>query len=312
MTDMQGVRFMRTHSVLLAVLGALGVGCGSPPPDEVEPPRRQIAFVSDRDGNFDVFLLDLNTDSVVNLTDHPGMDFGYSWSPDGARLAFASDRDGNQEIYVMDVPDGEASRLTQHDARDGAPSWSPDGTRIAFVSRRDSDSGEIYVMGVDGSGLRRVTENQRYEEVPTWSPDGESLVFGALAPASDGEDPTLQISRLDLSTGLETQLTRLPGHNSAPRWAPDGSAIAFYGQVGEGFEGADIMTIAPDGTGLANLTADPEPDWQPDWSADGSLIAYARGPGDPLDLWVMNAGGSERRPLMVHPGRDEQPSWRPE
>lgn len=302
---------MHRHIYSWALWAVILVGCGSPRSEVTEPLREQVAFVSDREGNFDVFLLDLNTDSVVNLTAHPGMDFGFSWSPDGDRIAFASDRDGNRDIYVLDVPDGEPSRLTDHDARDGSPSWSPDGTRIAFVSSRDSDAGEIYIMGVDGTGLRRVTDNDRYEEVPSWSPDGESLAFGALAPPGDGEDPTLQIFRVDLNSGNETQLTRLPGHNSAPRWSPDGSAIAFYGQVGEGFDGADIMTVEADGSGLTNLTGDAEPDWQPDWSTDGSLIVFARGPGDPLDLWIMNSDGSDRRPLVVHPGRDEQPSWRP-
>ena len=285
--------------------------CGSPVVELGTVRGPQVAFLSDREGNYDVFLLDMKTDSVVNLTAHPAMDYGFSWSPDGESLAFASDRDGNQEIYVLNLESGALSRLTHDEARDASPCWSPDGTRIAFTSRRDTQSGEIYEMDAEGGDLRRLTENARYEEVPSWSPDGKSIVFGALAPPAEGEDATLQVFKIDVTSGQETQLSFLPGHNSAPRWAPDGLSIVFYGQVGEGFVGADIMQMAVDGSALRNLTNDAEPDWQPDVSPDGKRIVFARGPGDPLDLWTMRADGSERVPLLISPGRDEQPKWRP-
>ncbi len=302
---------MRKTLTIVAIAGLCLTGCAAPARDQEGARGSQVAFVSDREGNFDIFLLDVDSNSVVNLTAHPGMDYGFSWSPDGGALAFASDRDGNQEVYVMDVGDGTLSRLTHHEARDGSPSWSPDGTQIAFVSRRDAQSGEIYVMSAEGSDVRRITENERYEEVPAWAPDGESLVFGAVASAGRGQEPTLQVFRIDVATGQESQITFLAGHNSAPRWAPDGSAIFFYGQVGEGFDGADIMVMDPDGSGLRNLTNDGEPDWQPDPSPDGRRLVFARGPGDPLDLWTMRSDGRDRRPLVTHAGRDEKPAWRP-
>lgn len=283
--------------------------CGGEATDSAPP--EQLAFVSDRDGNFDIFFLDVPTGEVTNLTAHDAMEFGFAWSPDGERIAFMSDRDGNREIYSMEVPNGEPVRLTSHEERDGAPAWSPDGSSIAFVSSRDSGSGELYIMSSDGSDVRRVTSNERYEEVPSFSPDGRYLAFGAVAPFEEGAEATLQIFRLDLETGEEAQLTHLAGHNSAPRWSPDGSEITFYGQVGEGFEGANLLVMSADGSALRNVTDDAEPDWQPDWSADGSRIVFARGPGDPLDLWIVDADGSDMKPLLVAEGRDEQPKWRP-
>ncbi len=285
-------------------------GCNVPPAEPDAQETSQVAFVTNRDGNFEIYLYDLIADSSWNLTNHPGMDFGFSWSPDGAAIAFASDRDGDQEIYVVELESGAVTQLTDHEARDGAPSWSADGRQIAFVSRRDSDSGEIYVMNVDGTEVRRITRNERYEEVPSWSPDGASLVFGALGVGIAGAEPTLQIFEVDLASGEEVQLTHLGGHNSAPSWTSDGR-ILFYGQVGEGFEGADIFALDRSGNELRNLTNGPDPDWQPDASPDGREIVFARGPGEPLDLWIMNADGTNQRVLLEHPGRDEQPKWRP-
>ena len=296
-------------TVALICIACLGA-CGAPP-DQSRPERGpQVAFVSDHGGDYDLYLLDIASDSLVNLTEDPSSDYGFSWSPSGDALAFASDRDGNEEIYVLRVEDRAVTRVTDHEARDGSPSWSPDGERIAFVSRRDSDSGELYIMNADGSGVTRLTSNDRYEEVPSWSPDGASVVFGAVAEGVSGLEPTLQIFRLDVATGVETQLTFLAGHNSAPRWT-DGAGILFYGQVGEGFEGANIMAIAPDGGDSRNVTNDAEPDWQPDLSPEGDRIVLARGPGEPLDLWTVRLDGSDLQPLLVRPGRDEQPKWRP-
>lgn len=301
---------MQSHWTRVLPIAAL-IGCGGPEA-AVEPTRGpQIAFVSNSGGDYDLYLLDVDRDSVVNLTNHPGTDYGFSWSPSGDAIAFASDRDGNEEIYVLQLESEALTRITDHEARDGSPSWSPDGQQIAFVSRRDAGSAELYVMNADGSNVRRLTENERYEEVPSWSPEGDALVFGAIADGVEGESGTLQIFRIELASGEESQLTALPGHNSAPRWTPDGSSIVFYGQVGEGFAGADIMSIDPNGKGLRNLTSDLEPDWQPDVDPSGDLVVLARGPGEPLDLWTIRVDGSDLRPLLVRPGRDEQPKWRP-
>lgn len=299
----------RNSMALSACFCLVAAGCGGEAGDSAAP--EQLAFVSDREGSFDIFLLDVPTGEVTNLTTHDAMDFGFAWSPDGERIAFMSDRDGNREIYSLEVPMGEPIRLTSHEAPDGGPSWSPDGSTIVFVSSRDSGSGELYLMSTDGSDVRRLTSNERYEEVPSFSPDGRYLAFGAVATHEEGAEATLQIFRFDLETGEETQLTHLSGHNSAPRWSPDGSEIAFYGQVGEGFEGANLLVMSSDGNAIRNVTDDAEPDWQPDWSADGSRIAFARGPGEPLDLWIVDADGGDMRPLLVAEGRDEQPKWRP-
>ncbi|MCZ6677891.1 MAG: hypothetical protein O7E52_11645, partial [Candidatus Poribacteria bacterium] len=74
----------------------------------------QIAFCSNRDGNFEIYVMDANGNKPVNLTRHPGDDFAPAWSPDGTKIAFWAIRDGKQEIYVMNADGYNPVRLATH------------------------------------------------------------------------------------------------------------------------------------------------------------------------------------------------------
>lgn len=289
-------------SPLLLLLLASCAGPGVP--SRTDSP---IAFLSMRDGNFEVYLLPTPDAEPVNLTRHPASDFGCSWSPDGTQLAFCTDRDGNQELYVMEADGSNPRNLTRHTAEDKQPAWSPDGANIAFISTRDHARGEVYVMRSDGTGVRRLTHNENYEEVPAWSPDGESIAFCRLLDGSGEEPDNGELFLMDADGGRQRRLTHRTGFDSAPNWSPDGSLIAFHGTTEEG---ADIFTIAPDKSGLANLTGGDQEYWQPCWSANGAEIVYCAGTGPhAYDIWIMDADGSNRRRLTTHPDRDESPMW---
>jgi len=63
----------------------------------------KIAFISDRDGKAQIYVMDADGSNVVNLTNDFFENWAPEWSPDGEKIAFQSDRDGNWEIYIMDV-----------------------------------------------------------------------------------------------------------------------------------------------------------------------------------------------------------------
>jgi len=107
----------------------------------------RIAFVSRRDGNDKIYVMNVDGTNLIRLTNDSAIASVPDWSPDGTKIAFASNRDGNWEIYVMDADGGNQTRITNHPANDDQPSWSPDGRRIAFRSDRDGNP-EIYVQMV--------------------------------------------------------------------------------------------------------------------------------------------------------------------
>ena len=137
----------------------------------------RISFISDRDGDLEIYVMNSDGSGVTQLTHNQASDSMPSWSPDGRRIAFTSDRDGDLEIYVMNSDGSGVTQLTHNQASDSMPFWSPDGRRIAFASDRDGDY-EIYVMNLYGSDVRQLTHNEADDFLTGWLPDPDATSPG--------------------------------------------------------------------------------------------------------------------------------------
>src|SRR5881628_341468 len=140
----------------------------------------QIAFVSNPDGNDEIYVMNADGSGVSRLTSAaaPDYDWGPTWSPDGSKIAFSRGRrdvGGVEEILVMHA-DGSGLRNLTSNPPNWNPRWSPDGSRIAFVGVGDGNT-EIFVTNADASGLRNLTNNPANEGAPAWSSDGTRIAF---------------------------------------------------------------------------------------------------------------------------------------
>ena len=108
---------------LLATL-ALATACGGG-----GPAAGKIAFISNRDSNHEIYIIDADGSGLERLTDNSSVDSSPAWSPDGSRIAFFSNRDGAVDIYVVNVDGSGQTRLTNNPADDFYPVWSPAGRR---------------------------------------------------------------------------------------------------------------------------------------------------------------------------------------
>jgi len=117
---------------------------------EFHNPAQQLAFVSNRSGNREIYLIGTDRTGLVNLTHHRSDDFDPSWSPDGQRIAFVSDRSGNPDVFTMKADDGsDLLRLTDNPRDDLAPAWSLDGRWIAFTSG-ETGMAQVYIIPASG------------------------------------------------------------------------------------------------------------------------------------------------------------------
>ena len=205
--------------------------------------QARIAFSSNRDGNREIYVMDVDGKNQHRLTNNRHEDWSPVWSPDGKRIVFVSDRDGHpdiipgwftSEIYVMDADGGNEQRLTENRRNDDTPSWSPDGKRIAFASDRKGHfvNFEIYVMDADGGNQRRLTENRAWDRFPSWSPDGERIAFMSQ---SDGN---LEIYVMDADGGNQKNLTNNRNGDGDPAWfnspfsvSPAGKKFTMWGRL---------------------------------------------------------------------------------
>ena len=136
------------------------------------PDGARIAFQSTRDGNEEIYVMNVDGGGQTRLTSAAAADVSPSWAPDGKTIAFASNRDGNFEIYVMNADGSGQTRLTRNLDIDVDPAWSPNGSLIAFTSNRDGNY-EIYSMNADGSAATRLTTNAAEDTTPDWQPLAE-------------------------------------------------------------------------------------------------------------------------------------------
>ena len=156
----------------LAFAAALVAGPG-PASAGIPPPENDIAFVSQRDGNGEIYLMNADGSAQTNLTNNLAWDESPAWSPDGSQIAFESDRDGDFEIYVINADgSGVETQLTNNSTQDIRASWSPDGTKIAFDGQNIVDGNlEVFGMNADGSAQMNLTSNLADDFSPPGSPE---------------------------------------------------------------------------------------------------------------------------------------------
>ncbi len=167
------------------------------------PDGKRIAFQSDRGGDWDIWVINIDGSGLTNLTNSPDQDEHPAWSPDGSQIAFTSKRGGIRDIWLMGTDGSNPVNLTNTHSRDRYPMWSPDGTRIAFNTNRDGNQ-EIYVMNADGSNQKNVTHSPDIEGMADWSPDGERLVLYSDRPGDK------DIFIVDLNSGQWVNVRRSP------------------------------------------------------------------------------------------------------
>lgn len=281
------------------------------------PDGRAIVYVSDVDGDLDLYTFDLETKAVVQITTDPGADNFPSWSPDGERILFMSDRTGDWDVFETVLATGATRNLTHHPAHDFRPRYAPDGLRIVFDSTRDHDPAEapdprvlnheIYTMPTSGGAATRQTDWPDWDMYGSFSPDGRKIAFARSHFTGDPERPFSDVWLKDLATGEEHQLTRDMKYVGYTQWSPRGDWIVFASDAhGAGQYDFDVYVVRPDGTDLRRLTEGggrPVGYTRPSFDFDGARILVNRAlPGSESLVWLDFPGTPEEPHPASAPG----------
>jgi TolB protein len=176
------------------------------------PDGKRIAFMSARDGNPEIYVINVDGSNLRRLTNHPAGDGTPTWSPNGNQIAFVSDRAGTPQIYLMGADGSGVRRLTTNESWADRPTWSPAPFNEIAYSARTGPAFDIKVHDIATGQTKQITFGEGSNEGPAYSPNGRHLAFTSTR---SGGTQVFLIGRD--GRGLK-QITRT-GNNQTPAWS---------------------------------------------------------------------------------------------
>jgi Tol biopolymer transport system component len=270
----------------------------------------KIVFQSDLDGDEDIYLLQGR--QVIRLTDNSWSDRYPRWSPDGTKVAYLANPEGNFDPFVMDRRDGRITQVIRSPEDETDLSWTPDGRAIACGVEAKKPLGKqrsVWLIDLNrGKKSRLVSGFSGSHQLPDLSPSLPQVVF--TGKKGRGWDVFLA----DLNDQSVRQMTQ-GGRSCRPRFAPDGSWIAYVSSAADGK--GDIWVMQTDGSTPRRVTVrDESYDYFPSWSPDGRRIVFCSNLKDKYadkgewGLYVVDLRDGRVTLVFDSAGRDVFPDWR--
>ena len=275
----------------------------------ISPDGKWLAFASNRLQNTELYLMDIATRTLQQLTHTDELDeYMPAFSPDGKSIAFVSERtrggmmlppvqaSGSDPktatIYLMDTDGRNQRPLIDVAGAQRAPVFSPDGQKIAFESKAPtqetvSEPGstennatlEIYVIRIDGTNKKQLTHNDVDDGHPTWAPNGKQIAFTGMV------DNIYQIFSVNAEDGTAKQLTYENASHYHPTFSPDGKRIIYVSNAHNHYT---LWTMGADGRNKTQLTNHIGAHFEPSLSRDGKMLVFSSDRSDHSRIYLMD------------------------
>ncbi len=256
----------------------------------------KIAFISDRSGESELWIMDWDGSNQKQLTKHNALALAPSWSPDGKNLVFTSYLRGTPALYLLTPQEGYLKLLWDKGGVNSSGTFSPDGKTVAFASSQDGNV-DIYSLSIEGGKAERLTTAQGIDTQPSWAPNGRQIAFTSTRSGS----PQLFLMDADGSNVRRVSFGGL-FHDEAA-WAYDGTRIACTTRDEGTFQIATIDIV----TGERRVIPAAGNNESPCFSPEGSMIAFESDrTGDP-QIYITDANGVPRQ--LTTQGRNHSPTW---
>lgn len=253
-----------------------------------------IVFVSDRNGNKDVYAINPISKEKVLVHGSQYDETSLRYDPQQDRIVFSKHKDNvvlaSNNTDLFNSPNIEYT-----------PAWSTKG-KIVY-SQEETGQSDLYIADSDGNNNMQITDTPESEKYPSWDPSGEKIVY--TKQVEDGWDLYI----MDVPTGEENRITNLEGTLRHPTWSPDGNKIAFDMDYDGKSEIAyvDIRTME-----LNRITRRPSKDTKPSWAPDSFTIAFeSDAENSNTDIWIIDIGSRELNKLTNNNSYDGEPVFAP-
>tara|TARA_Y100001935_G_scaffold137463_1_gene113760 strand:- start:5652 stop:6725 length:1074 start_codon:yes stop_codon:yes gene_type:complete len=205
--------------------------------------------------NYDIFIMDLDSGSRINLTNTDSYEKFPQFSPDGSFIIYQGWYKGKMEIFFTNLLDKNRINLTRNpfsnDIISHGNCFSADGQKIVFTSERDGNR-NIYMMNSDGSNQEKITSNESDDYEPIFSPDGLTIVF------TSERDGNKEIYSYSIESKKISNLSRNSGDDWNARFYGDSDKLIFQSSRDGNWE---IYRMGYDGSNQVNLTNHPSTDY---------------------------------------------------
>jgi len=256
----------------------------------------RIAFISDRTGESEIWVMDWNGKNKKQLTKHNSLALAPSWSPDGKNLVFTSFLRGTPAIYLLTPQEGYLKLLWDSGGVNSSDSVSANGRTIAFASSRDGNV-DIFTMPIEGGEALRLTTARGIDTQPSWAPNGRQIAFTSTRSGS----PQLYLMDADGSNVRRVSFGGLFHDEST--WAYDGTRIACTTRDEGNFQIATIDAV----TNERKVISAPGNNESPCFSPEGSMIAFASDRSGNPQIYITDANGVPRQ--LTTEGSNHSPTW---
>jgi TolB protein len=265
----------------------------------------QIAFVSSRTGNKEIWVMDYDGQNQHPLTSLKTISLTPRWSPDLSRIAFTcfAPYHGlvSPQICMYSVDSNKVITFPRFKGTNSSPAWSPDGSKLMFSSSMLGNP-EIFVSDANGGSPKRLTFANGASTSPSWNPKtGATVVY-----VSDrGGIPKLYMMNADGTNSVELDLPD-KGYLIDPAWSPNGALLAFSWRRPD--NNYDIYVMDPTTRSIVQITRDTGRNERPSWAPDGRHIVFESTRTGTRQIWTMLADGSQAH-MLTATGHNESPNW---